>query len=94
VLAPGRDWAGQKIGPRGRTRTCNLSVLSGTSLLIGLHAGTKGMSRDEREEGEGGYLIKSRVSPPFHQKALARQPKLAERRLVLPVRLALTLCGV
>jgi hypothetical protein len=28
-----------EIGPRGRTCTCNLSVLSGTSLLIGLHAG-------------------------------------------------------
>src|SRR5882672_3583404 len=27
-----------QIGPRGRTCTCNLSVLSGTSLLIGLHA--------------------------------------------------------
>src|SRR5882724_1644332 len=27
-----------QIGPRGRPRTCNLSVLSGTSLLIGLHA--------------------------------------------------------
>ena len=27
-----------QIGPRGRTRTCHLSVLSGTSLLIGLHA--------------------------------------------------------
>ena len=27
-----------QIGPRGRTSTCNLSVLSGTSLLIGLHA--------------------------------------------------------
>src|SRR6266581_3105843 len=27
-----------ETGPRGRPRTCNLSVLSGTSLLIGLHA--------------------------------------------------------
>jgi hypothetical protein len=41
-------------GPRGRIRTCNLSVLSGTPLLIGLHA----------------------------------------EKLVLPVRVALTLYGV
>ena len=28
-----------KVGPRGRTRTCNLPGLSGTPLLVGLHAG-------------------------------------------------------
>src|SRR6266705_4483937 len=38
-----------QIGPRGRPRTCNLSVLSGTSLLIGLHAvGSPGRSSERR----------------------------------------------
>ena len=27
-----------KVGPRGRLRTCDLPVLSGTPLLVGLHA--------------------------------------------------------
>src|ERR1035438_8901459 len=37
-----------QIGPRGRTCTCNLSVLSGTSLLIGLHAaGAHGRTRTD-----------------------------------------------
>ena len=50
-------------GPRGRSCTCNLPGLSGTPLLIGLHA-------------DG---LPSRCS---------------ERRLMLPVRIALTLNGV
>src|SRR5258708_31603443 len=37
-----------QIGPRGRTCTCNLSVLSGTSLVIGLHAaGAHGRTRTD-----------------------------------------------
>lgn len=39
ALADGQEWIPHsEIGPRGRNFTSNLSVLSGTSLLIGLHA--------------------------------------------------------
>ena len=39
-----------QTGPRGRTRTCNLPVLSGTPLLIGLHADGS-PSRSSMSEG-------------------------------------------
>src|ERR1017187_9200783 len=41
-----------KNGPRGRSRTCNLPVLSGTPLLIGLHAdGAPGRICTDTERG-------------------------------------------
>ena len=41
-----------EIGPRGRTCTCNLSVLSGTPLLIGLNAvGASGQSCTDTVRG-------------------------------------------
>jgi hypothetical protein len=42
-----------QIGPRGRSRTRNLPVLSGTPLLVGLHAEESWHSRQE-----------SRLQPP------------------------------
>ena len=44
-----------KIGPRGRTCTCNLSGLSGMSLLVGLHAGKIGNRQSQIANWNGAH---------------------------------------
>ena len=81
-----------RIGPRGRSRTCNLPGLSGTPLLVGPHAGKRIGFMDGWIGGLMGNTGR-RFRPMSHYSTT---PSLHHSipRLVLPVGVAPTLGGV